>query len=220
MDQEAVIEQLKAENKQLKEKYDELATKYQHLKESSQQQVYSCYSAEISVLHRDLVEFDHSWKRISPRTTWKVHCWKWDAQTNEFQDRERLFPFRTGRRACNIIWQSSIFITITEIWIIDGIQVELIVLHTHSWWRRLYCCLRCKQNCFCLCIQEQPFRIPLFKAIPISLFMSTAQQWQARVDLRIHGWNIEDILFTTADELIFLCIVFSWFFIDSRWLKI
>lgn len=45
MDQEAVIEQLKADNKQLKEKYEELATKYQHLKESSQQQVYSCYSA-------------------------------------------------------------------------------------------------------------------------------------------------------------------------------
>ena len=45
MDQEAVIEHLKADNKQLKEKYDELATKYQHLKESSQQQVYSCYSA-------------------------------------------------------------------------------------------------------------------------------------------------------------------------------
>lgn len=45
MDQKAVIEQLKAENKQLKEKYEELATKYQHLKESSQQQVYSCYSA-------------------------------------------------------------------------------------------------------------------------------------------------------------------------------
>ena len=45
MDQEAVIEQLKADNKQLKEKYEELAMKYQHLKESSQQQVYSCYSA-------------------------------------------------------------------------------------------------------------------------------------------------------------------------------